>query len=242
MIYMKNPQFTTGELYHIYNRGVEKREIFLNDKDRLRFIHDLWEFNDISPAPKFINKKTGELPQYSEIESPNIEPTKNRKRDLLVEILAFCLMPNHFHLLLKQLVDGGIVKFMQKIGAGYAGYFNEKYERSGHLFQGRFKAIHLNNELYFLRLPYYIHANPIELIEPQWKERKIRNFAKTLRFIESYRWSSHLDYIGKRNFPSVISQEFLQKILGNDYSYRKGFKEFLEDLSIEKIQDIIIER
>ncbi|TRZ64564.1 MAG: hypothetical protein D4Q79_01305, partial [Spirochaetia bacterium] len=111
---MKKPQFIEDQIYHIYNRGVEKRNIFLNDKDYLRFIHDLFEFNDEAPTLNvayYFNSKS------QEIESQHIEKERN-PRKLLVEILIFTLMPNHFHLVLKQRRKGGIVKFMQKLGTG----------------------------------------------------------------------------------------------------------------------------
>jgi putative transposase len=94
--------FINDHIYHIYNRGVEKRDIFLEEKDYFRFIHDLFEFNDTAPAGKFSEARLPKIP-------------KNKKRDPLVEILCFCLMPNHFHLLLRQLVSDGVVFFYAKI-------------------------------------------------------------------------------------------------------------------------------
>src|SRR3989344_795363 len=158
--------FVEKELYHICNRGVEKRDIFLDDKDYFRAIHDLYEFNDTSPALN-LYYKTASLQSYE---------TRSRKmRNPIVEILAFVLMPNHYHLLLRQTKENGIVEFMQKFGGGYAMYFNKKYERVGSLFQGPFKAIHVINNAHFLHLPFYIHANPLDLKFPEWRERKIKN-------------------------------------------------------------------
>ena len=105
----------------------------------------------------------------------------NHKRKLLVEILVFTLMPNHFHLLLKQKQENGISKFMHKLGVGYSMYFNQKYERTGSLFQGTYKAIPVNNDSYFIHLPYYIHLNPLDLIEPKWKNGEIKNYNKVDR-------------------------------------------------------------
>src|SRR3989344_6026710 len=123
---MKKPQFTTDAFYHIYNRGVEKRKIFLDKDDHFRFIHDLFEFNDEAYALNIYYK----LPSLTSYE---VQPRKMSKRKLLVEIIAFCLMPNHFHLLLRQNADSGIVRFMQKLGTGYTMYFNQKYQRVGGL-------------------------------------------------------------------------------------------------------------
>jgi len=227
---MEKPKFISEPncIYHIYNRGVEKRKVFLGDKDYFRFIHDLFEFNDTVPAGKFstIGGSTSD---------------SRKKRNLIVEILAFCLMPNHFHLFIRQLVEGGIVKFMQKLGTGYTMYFNEKYKRVGGLFQGRFKAILIDDENHFLYLPYYIHSNPLDLIMPKWKEKGIEDWRKTNQFLESYRWSSYLDYIGKKNFPSVISTELLNELCGGPKEYKSAMKGWFESLDIEEIKELILE-
>lgn len=228
---MEKPQFVSNEIYHIYNRGVEKRKIFLKDEDYFRFIHDLFEFNDIAPAGKFF--------KFGGSTSDN---TKPRKRDLLVEILSFCLMPNHIHLLLRQLKDKGVVKFMHKLGTGYTMYFNGKNERVGPLFQGRFKAVLIDEELHFYYLPYYIHVNPLKLIMPKWENRGINNYKKVNQFLNSYRWSSHLDYIGKKNFPSVISMKFLSKLWNGPQKYRLDFKNWLKGFDITEIEEKIIEK
>lgn len=231
--YMKRPQFETGEIYHIYNRGVEKRKIFLKDEDYFRFIHDLFEFNDIIPAGKFFIFG-GSTSEYV--------GTEKRKRELLVEILAFCLMPNHYHLLLRQLQNKGITKFMKKLDTGYAMYFNKINKRVGPLFQGIFKAVLIDKQAQFYHIPYYIHLNPLELIMPNWKEEGIKDFQKAEQFLESYRWSSYLDYIGKKNFPSVISDKFLNEVWGGSQKYKSDFKNWLKDFDIDNIREEIIEK
>lgn len=130
---------------------------------------------------------------------------------------------------------------MQKLGTGYTMYFNQKYERVGALFQGRFKAIEVENDAQLLHLPYYIHLNPVELIEPKWKKREIKNAKKVMSFLESYRWSSYLDYIGKKNFPSVTSREFLTDIMGRPGEYKKSTREWLQELYFEEIKDVVLE-
>ncbi len=164
---MIKPQFSNNQIYHIYNRGVEKRSVFMEDKDYLRFIHDLFEFNDtalVNPSNiRFSSRHPSSVTssQFNQFLALRESNTKI-KRKLLVEILVFCLMPNHYHLMVRQLVDDGIVKFMQKLGTGYTNYFNLKNERVGSLFQGRFKAVLVNNESYFTHLLHYIHLNPLE--------------------------------------------------------------------------------
>ena len=218
---MKKPQFVENQIYHVYNRGVEKRATFLDDKDFRRFIHDLFEFNDKDSAfnvAYYFNSRS------KKIEPRNIEK-KRKPRKSLVEILLFVLMPNHFHLLLKQSKENGIVKFMQKLGTGYTNYFNKKYERVGSLFQGRFKAVLVNEERHLIHLPFYIHTNPLALIygsstSIDWKKGK--------EFLENYRWSSYLDYIGKKNFPSVTSRKFLLEFWGGEINYQKETEKWLE--------------
>lgn len=220
---MEKPQFVENQIYHIYNRGVEKRDVFLTDKDYFRFIHDLFEFNDedcVSNLTYYFNRQSREVePQY-------MKP-KRKSRNLLVEILAFTLMPNHFHLLLRQKRENGIVRFMQKLGTGYSMYFNQKYERVGGLFQGRFKAVLVNQESHFMYLPHYIHQNPLSLINYGGSTSIV--WRKAMEFLENYRWSSFPDYIGKKNFPSVTSREFLLEVFESAHNYRKETEEFLKD-------------
>lgn len=226
---MKRPQFVINETYHIYNRGVEKRKVFLDNQDRFRFIHDLFEFNDKNPVLNvnyYFNAKSMEVePQYLKRKEP---------RKLLVEILAFSLMPNHYHLLLRQKKDNGIVKFMQKLGTGYTMYFNQKYERVGSLFQGRFKAIHVSKEEYLEYLAYYIHFNSLDLVETEWRKGKIKNYQKAIKSLNSYRWSSHLDYVSKKNFPSLTQREFLLDILGGKKNYKDNIRKWLKEIAKRK--------
>jgi len=181
---MKKPSFVDGHIYHVYNRGVEKRDVFLDEGDHARFVHDLYEMNDSNPvrnAHYFLNHKTGT------VEARKLFGTQ--QRDRLVDILVFTLMPNHFHLMLRQTQEKGIVRFMQKLGTGYTMYFNKKYERVGALFQGRFKAQHVNEEEQFIHLPHYIHTNPLKMNN---------NGMRPVSYLAEYRWSSFLDYIGRR--------------------------------------------
>lgn len=228
----------TGEIFHILNRGVDKRNIFLDDRDYFRFIHDLFEFNDVNS----ISNLGYFLKQGQSIDFGNrYDRKKSKRRRLIVEVLAFCLMPNHFHLLVRQKKDGGITKFMRKLGVGYANYFNQKYKRTGTLFQGKYKAVLVNREAHFIHLPYYIHFNPLDLIMPEWRTEKIKDFQKAVKFLESYRWSSHLDYIGKKNFPSVTQREFLLKIFGGAENYQKEVKNWLKEMDLAEIEKLTLE-
>lgn len=224
-----------GTLWHVVNRGVDKREIFLDDKDHLRFIHDLFEFNDTAP----VNNITYFFDKNPKVFArPYIE---RRPRELLIEILAFSLMPNHYHLFLRPRFDDGVTRFMKKLNMGYARYFNEKYQRTGALFQGRYKSIAVTNEPHFIYLPYYVHLNPLDLVTPEWRERTLRNPEKALKFLDSYRWSSHLDYAGKKNFPSVTHREFLTECFGGPEQYKQNLKQWLQNLNLESIRHLTLE-
>ena len=230
---MQRPIFANDEIYHIYNRGVEKRNVFLNEKVYFRFILNLFEFNDIAPAENTYYRNVYE-----------VGPRKiEKQRECLVEILAFCLMPNHYHFMMRQKVENGITEFMRKIGTGYTMYFNKKYERVGALFQGKFKAILIKEEAHFQYLPQYIHFNPLDLIAPEWREKEILDIEKTMQFLEQYRWSSHLDYLGKKNFPSITQRDFLLQCFGGQEQYKKDTFNMLKEMhkKFEYFDDIIIE-
>jgi len=219
----KRPQLANGEIYHIVIRTMEGLKLFRNEKDYLRMIHDLFVFNNrVSTSSSYRNtiNKSGL--------DPDLLPRKNQiRRRLLVEILAFCLMPNHVHLLVRQLQDNGISKFMQKIGAGYGGYYNKKYKRNGHLFQGKYRIVHIKNDKQLITIFVYIHTNPTAILVPYWKERGIkgRDLKKIIKFLENYRWSSYSNYLGNKIFPSVTSREFLTETVGGI----KGARRFVND-------------
>lgn len=137
-------------------------------------------------------------------------------------------MPNHVHLLVKQLEDGGITKFMQKVGAGYGGYFNRKYKRRGHVFQDRFRSVYIENDKQLMTIFNYIHVNPLSLFEPGWKEKGIKDIEKSIGFLENYKWSSYQDYIGKKNFVSVTERNLLTELMNDAGGCRKAVQNWLE--------------
>ena len=243
-IFMRKSVFANNYVYHVYNRGVDKRKIFLKKCDYLRFIHNLFEFNDIQPVTPTNVRFSLRTPATAtleclEVQPLNIKPSQPRK--ILVEILAFCLMPNHYHLLLRQKRDNGIVKFMQKLGTGYTMYFNQKEKRVGSLFQGRFKAISLQHEPHLIYLPHYIHLNPLDLMQATWREEKVTSVNKALQFLKEYRWSSFPDYIGNKNFPSITQRKFLTDIIGDSKKYQASIKQWILDKQLEDIEDILLE-
>lgn len=232
----ERPQLVNSEIYHVVIRGVGDSLVFKDINDYYRGIFSIYEFNDTKLATIRQRRKTRlELKKIYRGVTPDT-------RDLLVQILTFCFMPNHIHLLLKQIKDNGITKFMRKVGTGYAGYFNKKYNRKGHLFQGRFQLIHVKNEEQLKITFVYIHTNPISLIEPGWKEGGVKNPEEVIKFLESYKWSSYADYIRKKNFPSVTDREFISEIMGGE----QGCKDFIENWvkykgEISKFADLALE-
>jgi putative transposase len=172
--------FVNDEYYHVFNRGVEKRKIFLGKNDYKRFILGM----------KLLNcEESGNMLKWRDLKkSSKVEPLDFQRFDLrgkLVGIIAYCLNPNHFHLILQQRKEKGISMFMQRVLTAYAMYFNKKNNRSGGLFQGKFKAAHVVSNEYLLYLSAYVNCN---------------NFIHRLNN-DPQKWffSSYLDYAGKRN-------------------------------------------
>ena len=147
---MRKIQFTNGEYYHIFNRGVEKRDIFSNQRDLNRFFQSINEFNVISPIGSIYTQSFRKNNPLRSLAS---------KKDKLVEFICYCLCPNHYHFILKQVADRGIEKFMHRLGSGYTNYFNKKYQRNGSLFQGTFKANYIDSDDYLLHLSAYVNLN-----------------------------------------------------------------------------------
>lgn len=214
----RKEQFVNNGIYHITSKAIDDNLIFKDINDYYRGIFSIYEFNNFNPVNIFNRRrdrvvekryeKLCEVGSHTELISLN-------KRDKFVEILAFCLMPNHIHLLLKQIKDNGISKFMQKVGGGYGRYFNDKYRRKGHVFQDTFKSVYIKNDNQLITVFSYIHANPLSILEPGYKEKGIKNLEEAIIFLEEkYRWSSFFDYIDKNNFSSVTDRDFLLNTLG----------------------------
>jgi len=200
---MKNIILAKREIYHIYNRGVDKRKIFLNNHDYQRFTDSLSVFNDIKTlAGRHFNDL---------VDNPCKEP--------LVNVIAYCQMPNHFHLLLEQRAEDGITKFLQKLTTSYTMYFNIKNKRTGALIQGVFKRSHIKTNPRLLEMSRYIHSNPIKIL---------KNNGETGRTISeqllAYPWSSLPDYVGVREKSKIIENE---KIILDQFPSRKAYAKYV---------------
>ena len=217
-------------------------ELFLDTNDRYRGIFCLYEFNTTEPIKirerRIARAKFKKIVRESSTGQPCGDIVRSSKelvmednRDLLVEVLAFCFMPNHIHIMLRQLKNGGISKFMLKIESGYATYFKNKYgtKFKGHFFQDRFNCVHIETEEQLRILFIYIHTNAIALLEPHWKEKGIKDPGKIIKFLEKeYRWSSFFDYIGRKNFPSVTQRDFLLKVMGGQENCKKAVEDWVK--------------
>jgi len=158
---------------------------------------------------------------------------KSRQEDPLVEIICWTLMPNHFHMMLKQIEDGGIAKFLQKLCIGYTMYFNKRYERSGALFQGITKSVKVNDDSQLLHLARYIHLNPLDLFAPNWKKEGI-DWERAKFYLQSYRWTNLEDFSYKNNINEIILDQL------EENSYEK----FLSDWTRKDfawVKDVMIE-
>lgn len=224
----RKEQFATGEIYHIVVRALDDNLIFKNIDDYYRGIFSIYEFNNSKPIIIAIRRRDRAVEKKKEKLYDIGSHTVFDERDKLVEILAFCFMPNHIHLLVKQIKDGGVSKFMQKVGIGLSKYFNKKYQRKGHVFQDAFKSVRVENDKQLMTVFNYIHVNPLSLYEPGWKEKGIIDINKSIEFLENYKWSSYQDYIGKKNFPSVTERNFLSESMSEAGGCRDAIKNWLE--------------
>jgi putative transposase len=201
---MRILRIAPGEHYHIFNRAVNKQTIFHNFGDYVRFLFLIIYMQSPVKIPH-ISRAVKDFAKYCAGQSSALtsgleeEIIKNR----LVEIVSFCIMPNHFHLIVKELEEGGIAAYMQRVLTAYSKYYNTKYEKSGHVFQGPYGAVHIYNDRQLLYLSTYIHRNPREI--SRWWNKE-----------HQYQWSSYQDIIsenrwGKLLLPDVLMGEFKDK-------------------------------
>ena len=234
---MRRVKFAPNSIYHIYNRGVEKRRIFVDDRDRWRFVQGLFLFNDERAKANLLWRIERENAGRINFRILREFMEKNEAdRKPLVRIIADCLMPNHFHLILEELADNGISKFMHKLGTGFAMYFNKRYERVGSLFQGRFKAVHVDNDAYLKNLLVYVNViNPAELIEPNFKEEGLKDIESVMSFTKNFVWSTNQEYLGLRDSP-IVDKGIVSTLFPTPAEY----EDFVRTVLLTKKVDTII--
>jgi len=181
--------FEPNHIYHIYNRGVEKRTIFHDDNDKLRFQQLLYLANGDRP---FVFRRV------------RGEPLDRDRGTLKTSLLGYSMMTNHFHIIALEREYGGISSFLGKLSTAYSMYFNTKNHRSGTLLCRPFRAKHVDNDDYFRWLMSYVHLNPLDLIESRWKERGALHVREATDFLTSYQFSSYPDYFGAPRLENKI--------------------------------------
>jgi len=239
---MRKIKFEVGKIYHVYNRGVEKRNIFNTKSDMWRFLQAMFLFNDENSSFGIlyeIERKNkgkinfGLLKKFVDENKTNREP--------LVRIMADCLMPNHYHLIIEEIQENGISRFMQKLGTGSAGYFNKKYNRVGGLFQGPFKATIIENDIYLQYLLVYVNViNPGQLIEPELKEKGVVDIEKVMNFAKNYSFSTNPDYLGLRD-SIIIDKGIFREFFPTPEKYKKFARDVLLSRKYNEINNFILE-
>lgn len=209
---IRKTSFFENGFYHVYNRGVEKREIFLDEKDYQAFLGILKAY--LEPEIK---------PDRTLLQGRALERIKLHNLAQEVSLVAYCLMPNHFHLLLQQRFSNSITSLMRRVLTAYSMYFNSRYERVGSLFQGRFQAREVTNDEYLLHLTRYIHRNPVEA-----KIVKIQN-------LEKFKWGSYQNYLGLVDSGWVKPKAILDYFSSTDRA--KDYKSFVEFESEENLPE-----
>ncbi|MEK7611417.1 MAG: transposase [Patescibacteria group bacterium] len=210
----RKEKLVTEQIYHVYNRGVEKRIIFTYEHDYRRFIdcafHYLFSNERYSDAVNSL--ENGLTTTFREVTS------RNEAEDFVrpVDIIAYCLMPNHIHFLVKQLVDRGISKYVHKISTSFTNYFNLKYDRVGSLFQGPFKYKRIETEEQLLYLTKYIHRNPLEIIRG----------ADSTFGLGDYPWSSLPAYLG------TVEEPLLKELVLASYPSVEAYRNFVAEEDI----------
>jgi len=222
--------FVENEWYHCYSRGIDKRAIFFDTRDYLRFKEILYLANSSRP---FHRRDIPAALAHEDVFSL-------KRENLLTAVGAYALMPNHFHLLLREVREGGISAFMQKLGTAYTMYFNTKYTRSGGLLTGPFRSRHVYEDRYFQHIVGYIHMNPAELFEPGWKKGCVKNGLKALKQkLIAYPYSSFPLFAGEARPEATIVDASIfnvyinppiARIVRDAYEY---YKEFSADESPE---------
>jgi putative transposase len=199
---LRQHNFIDGEIYHIYNRGNSKQTIFHDEQDHNYFINLLRIMNtDKRIASRIV---------------------RNVDTEHIIDIGAYCLMPNHFHIVIKQQKEGGIILFMRKVSTAYVMYYNKKYKRTGGLFEGKFKSKYAGEDRYLRYLFSYIHLNPLKIINSNWRQHAKFPTQEMISFLATYSYSSYLEYlydkervINRKPFPNYFPsrESFIKDII-----------------------------
>jgi len=219
---MRNLQFAENAFYHVYNRGVDKRPIFMEENDMHRFFEGMSLFNNSNSIGSLERKMASSRHGVSTVSTES-----TGSEDRLVNFVAYCLNPNHFHFILEQISEKGIERFMHKLGMGHSKFINAKYRRSGALFQGSFKAIHLDSDTYLLHASAYINLNnrihkyePGILTKSSWKEYVVEEndhgFCKKDLVLEQFKDRKSYKVFAEESLKDIVRRKEFKKELEND--------------------------
>ena len=219
---MRKVPLVTNEIYHVFNRGVNRGNIFFADNDYKRLLEAVFHYR--TNSTKFSYQK----PFNDPVSLGSFEDSSREKGVAKVQIIAYCLMPNHFHFLVKQLVDGGITSFVRHLFNSYAHYVNVKYGRIGPLLQGRFKNVHIESQEQLVHVSRYIHLNPL--------------VAGLIPDLRNYRWSSYPIYCGVKDKDGIVDPE----IVTNEFKSSNDYEKFVLDqadygIALERIKHLLLE-
>ena len=224
---MRDLQFENNKYYHIYDRGVDKRKIFLSDYDYSRFCDSLFLFNDSNYQHSGVP-----IDKVVKLTAPDLYASE---RDPLINMIAYTLIPNHFHFFVEQLQDQGISKFLHKVKKAYSWVFNKRNDRSGALFEGNFKATQIKSEAHFKHMIPYTHLNVLDLTDHDWKSGSVENWSAALRFMDEYKWSSHGIYCDKEQEYPIVDQEVVSRF----YSSKEDYLEHVCAWSTREMKDLL---
>ncbi|NQU82891.1 MAG: transposase [Parcubacteria group bacterium] len=250
---MRVQPFTVGSYVHVYNRGHRKSEIVLDEKDKWRFMQGLRFFNDVNLSQNILRDILKDQDKDKDSKSLLVSDTNRLfesvfelgwpknwpEKKPLVKILCYCLVPNHFHLLLEEIVEGGISKFMQKLGIGFTNYFNLIHREEGRLFQGSYKGKTVgDDQIYLEYLSVYIQViNVLELFPGGFK-KALEDIDKALEFVEQYQFSSYQDFIGLRE-SLIIDKDILGEIFLTPEHYKKFVRDILMARTVRKYEEVL---
>lgn len=208
---LRKVNFAIQEYYHLYNRGVEKKNIFLDNSDYKKFLFLMYICN---------TTKSIVLREIND----NFD-----RGETIVDIGAYCLMRNHFHILVREKVKGGITAFTRKLLTAYSMYFNKKYERTGKLWQGVFQSSHIDSDEYLKYMYSYIHLNPAVYKDLKWRENLDRNSRELFEFVSDYKYSSFSNYLDRAtNYQAqILSPKAFPEYFKNPLQYKKELSEWL---------------
>lgn len=221
----RKTKIVPGQIYHVFNRSVAQIPIFLSEKNYLRFteIIDYYRFFSLPFRFSHYNRLENEARK-------SLLKELYQKEKALIEIYSFCFMPNHFHFLLKELVENGTRKFISNIQNSYAKYFNTKNERSGSLFQEMFRAVRIESDEQFIHVARYIHLNPYSAF-----------ILNSPNLIKTFSWSSFGDYMGTHRHP-FVNRSFLSSFFKSSFDLEKFTLDQAEyQRNLEKIKHLILE-